>query len=803
MTSKNNSLDKFMRAWSATSRFHVPLWILLHAGIVMLALAARPIAVNSDLYSILPSTSDVREVSDAEKKMSASTNAGMFILVANKDFPAAKRAAEELVDAVASHPDVESVSFKIDAGAYAQVRDFLFKYRYQIQDPATIAALKDGEAGRIAEDALATVYSPFSLTSLGNLGEDPFLLTESSVRSYLDAALKSGMAVSPKDDVLTAEKDGVHYVLVSLRSKAGGTSLDTEKSLVPAIYAAEGKIRAANADVSFSNSGVPFHSYESASKAQREITIITIASLLLSILILIFVFRSIVPLIATVAAIAVGAGSAFAVTLLAFGEVHVFTLAFGTSLIGVSIDYALHFFTESRKGDDARDGKSILRNVLSGVMLGLITTLISYAVLLIAPFGLLRQMALFSIAGLISMFCTVVLVFPRVIARFGEKKPLPVGLGSACLKAVARLGSLSKKQRLAAFAIVAIAFIPGLFKLKFDNDIRGLYTMSPSLLESEKTVARVLDYGSAGWYFIVSGTTEEDLLQREESLAARLSPVVGTERLGSYMAISRFLPSLDKQRKTADLVRKNLLPLADGQLAALGFDAAQAKKYREGFETDAARLLTPADYFEQPISKMTGSFWIGAVDGKFYSAVFPLHAKDPAFFSDLAKSMPGVYFVNKTADISSTLKDISFQRLILLVVAYAAMILFLSFRYGPVLSLKISRAPLAAGILTCATLGYLGMPLNLFSVMGLVLIIGIGVDYSIFLTEAGEKKESTMLAVIICMLTTVFSFGTLSLSSLRPVATFGITALTGILFSFVLAPINTAHIRERHTRTKK
>ncbi len=126
----------------------------------------------------------------------------------------------------------------------------------------------------------------------------------------------------------------------------------------------------------------------------------------------------------------------------------------------------------------------------------------------------------------------------------------------------------------------------------------------------------------------------------------------------------------------------------------------------------------------------------------------------------------------------------------------------LAVRYGPVLALKISRGPLAAGALTLALLGYAGYPLNLFSVMGLVLIVGIGVDYSIFLTEDTGKGEATMLAVMLSALTTIFSFGTLSLSSFNPVSTFGFTLLCGIVLSFVIAPINTAHIREAHGRRR-
>jgi predicted exporter len=78
--------------------------------------------------------------------------------------------------------------------------------------------------------------------------------------------------------------------------------------------------------------------------------------------------------------------------------------------------------------------------------------------------------------------------------------------------------------------------------------------------------------------------------------------------------------------------------------------------------------------------------------------------------------------------------------------------------------------------------------LNLFGVLGLVLVLGIGIDYTLFMAECREKPVSTLLAVSLSAATTLLSFGLLSLSQTTAIQTFGLVVLVGIFIAFILAP---------------
>ena len=122
------------------------------------------------------------------------------------------------------------------------------------------------------------------------------------------------------------------------------------------------------------------------------------------------------PLWHSLLAIGVGVLCAFSLSLAIFREVHVIALLFGSSLIGTTVDYCMHYFCEVFVRDGARPWDR-LRRVLPGLSLGIATTLIGYSILLLAPFTGLHQIAVFSASGMLASFATVVLWLPFLDRR--------------------------------------------------------------------------------------------------------------------------------------------------------------------------------------------------------------------------------------------------------------------------------------------------------------------------------------------------------------------------------------------------
>jgi predicted RND superfamily exporter protein len=118
--------------------------------------------------------------------------------------------------------------------------------------------------------------------------------------------------------------------------------------------------------------------------------------------------------------------------------------------------------------------------------------------------------------------------------------------------------------------------------------------------------------------------------------------------------------------------------------------------------------------------------------------------------------------------------------------------------------LVIGFMPLGYGLLlTFGVLGTIQPELTILSIAVAALLLGLGVDYSIYLanryaeehaiTDKVERVERTLgltgKAVFLCAFTTIIGFGSLMTSYMPPMVTFGLGCAIGILFVFISATL--------------
>lgn len=803
------------------------MWAFFHGALIAAFLvslfAHGAVHFNTSLFDILPPSHSLKNAAQADAHLSARTSRAVTILSYSDDFSSAKRAAEQLyslyrgggtfapddsaqIPAASRQAFFEDLTLFVDAAAIQELTDFIVDHRFMLLDEETMSLLENDGAAAVSQDALGRIFGSFSLTDFSALERDPFDLAGSIVLRFVDAAGTDG-TMGIKDDVLAAEKDGLWYVLLRGTVSPAAVSLVGKNSAVKDIYGQCEKISAQSLsrpdghEVRFAFSGVPFHSYESSRSAQRQVSVISTIGMILVILLFLYVFRSVVPALVSAGAVAVSCGMALLSVLLAFHEIHILTFVFGTTLIGTCVDYSIHFFVHWKNDASVSDGRAIRKKILRGIGISFVSTEICFAALFLAPFPFLRQVSVFLFTGLLSAFLGVVCLYPYL--------SLPRNRHLSCPRSKSLSQSTSADNSRKAFRFgfpiasgrvrKAVRFIPPVLfaasliliatnrhSLKIDNNLRDMYTMSRHLLESEKITAQVLNYGSSGWYFLVEGASAEEVLQTEEAFSARLEQAKSDGTLGRYLATSSFIPS-QKTQARSHRAASALLPLAGDQFAALGFaqnaseKSAFAAQYAAEFNSAENHYLTPETALPAILASVTKNLWLGEIGGRWYSCILPLHAQDEAFFRSLSASFPAVHFVNKTADIGSELNALTVIMLKLMAGAFVLVIIMLFFFYPPKTVLRIAAIPLLVALATVAVLAAAHISLGFFSVTGLVLTFGLGLDYVIYAIE-GEKSDSSLntLAILISFATTALSFGALAFIDFAPVHTIGLTVAVGL-----------------------
>jgi len=774
------------------------LWLLFHITIPLLLFLSvftrGPVRVNTMLIDMLPRSRESRSVMEADIILGERSERELVILSAAPDFESAKKGAQMLYAEFEHSPDLESISLYFDSEVMAEFSRYLFDYRFVSAGKETLALLENGGAEEIARDALASAFGAFNFIPLTNIESDPFLLVERRMEEFLSSSQLVGGGLSVREDVLAADKEGIWYVLLRLSLAPRGASLLAGQNAVGKIYAAAPEIKKSVPGLEFYFSGIPFHSYENASSAQREVSIISTITIIIILIMFLYAFRSLMPVFFSVLAAGISLGIAAAAALLVFREIHITTFVFGTTLIGTCVDYSAHFFVHWKGNRALKNGAEIRSHISKSVIMSFISTEICFCVFLFAPFPILKQFAVFSMAGLLSSFLTCFCVYPRLKMPEEKKRRFALFEGKIFL----RLKNISPPRfirpalavvlSLAAVTLIVINFS----SVKIENDLSSLYTISASLLESEKRAARVLDYGSTGWYFIVTGSSPEETLENEERLTARLEEEITRGNLGSFLGTSIFVPSIKKQKETYNAM-KALLPLVPAQFEYLGFTSHDAQAYENEFNA-FTRYCLPED---APSLSGISKLWIGRpVHGEdsYYSCVLPLKpgnvaSNDAAVFSLIADEFDSVYFVNKEKDIRRDLDTLTGIILLFFLAAYLVVSAMVFVVYPRRDSLKICAIPLLLVLFALAALSVNKISLGFFSVAALVLVFGLGLDYIFYMIgkKHGEEIRLTSLAVVLSFLTTLLSFGALVLSSFTPTHIFGLTVSAGLGAAFIFA----------------
>ncbi|MFT4179582.1 MAG: hypothetical protein QM612_08995 [Thermomonas sp.] len=749
------------------------LLLLLALGVQQWRLWSVQSRIDTDILALLPQDASDRLLSDATRRIADASARQVVVLVGSEDGEATLRAQAAFAQAV--NADAEATLLHPAGsveGWFEQARGFYAPYRDRLLTVQQRARLQQANAGALAEQALASLYGPMGAPRLTDWRSDPLSLWP---QWWQQRAAGAGLQLG--DDGLL-EADGRHWALLQYETRDSAFKLDGKRHLGGLLERAAQAAKAAAPGLEILHAGVPLHAEAAAVQANREINTIGWGSLAAVLLLVWLAFRSLRPILLVAASLLIGCGVALAVTVMVFGKIHVLTLVFGASLVGVAEDYGIHWFA-SRQAEPSHRRWALLRHLLPGLWLALLTSALAYLALGLAPFPGLRQMALFSVVGLSAAFVTVIFWFPWLDG--GDIRPtrFSMWLGST----LARWPRLQGRRGIGLFVgVVLVLSAIGIARLQGDDNLRSLQSTPPVLMTEQLRIGKLLGLPSPAQFYLVQGRDAAQLLQREEALAAKLRALVDEHRIGGYRAISDWLPSPARQQADAALTAK-----VEPQVLARVSEAVGESLSRPDF---ADAPLTAQAFLASPASQPLRQLWLGDVGGQVTSVVMVNDLSRPNALADLraaAEGLPGVRWVDRSADFSRLLGH--YRRLMsgLLLVGVALVLAALWLRYRQQ-AWRVLTPTLLAVALTLGLLGLLGQPLQLFNVLALLLLLGMGIDYGIFLIEH-RGDASAWLAVCVGAASTWLSFGLLALSQTPALRAFGLTLLFGIGQVWLISPL--------------
>ena len=771
------------------------IWCLFVVGLLIVgvfAVGQKPFewfseGLSTDLMELLPVTEQDKGVSEASDRFARNFSDQVIFIVSAAGRDSARLAGLELDTAFKQRDIFEQLNTRVDLEKWQKSAAFYYPYRYALLSQNELNLSSDQLTDRLIGRAFNQFASPVGLANSRQLIEDPLSQT-----SLWFESLSTGRGKLQNDEgMLVIKQDDQYHVMITGILKGASMSLSSQSSQISLINSAIQDVVSRHNNIEIISSGMIFHAKAGADAAQKEVSTIGVGSLAGVILLIVLTFRSFSPLLLCLLSIGCGVLSGYLVTLWVFGKVHVMTLVFGASLIGISIDYAFHYLAEWLRQGKAWVPVSGLKHVLPGITLGLLTSLMGYFPMLATPFPGLQQMAVFSSAGLVAAWLSVVLVYPALMKKPGNVTHDKIWLLSVVNKILAVYSGIRKQWVIA----IALVLASGIFWLETNDDIRQLQSRSSALVDADQTIRTLMDTRIDNRFLLVQGRTQEEMLQVSEQLSAMLNIQIDKGLLTNYQSISKLVPSRERQQQNYRMIT-NLFDSALPEMwANIGFSGEASDKAREVFAEAEDRYITPEQWLQSPVADFYRHLWLGQIEGRYFSAVMLQGVSeqwDPQSLPEIA----GVSFIDKTTSTSSLFGRYRVLMGWLLVIAYSAITGLLALRYGIRGAINVITPPAISVLLTLSLLGYLGEPLNLFHVLALIMVLGIGIDYTLFFHEAKNEYKFTYVAITLSAITTILSFGLLALSSTDAIRGFGLTVLLGIGFCYLLSPLairNTPH----------
>lgn len=769
---------------------NVALWL---AGLIACGLLVARTPVTADLSAFLPRSPSATQQLLVDQLRDGVVSRLILIAVEGDAPDRLTSLSRALAKRLRGNPLVAAVENGERTGRGAD-GTYLWTNRYLLSPGVTSDRFTAEGLREALQNDLRFLQSPAGMALKQALPADP----TAEILRLTDRMLGDSTGPTSRDGVWVSA-DGARALLL-VQTAAPGFDMDAQQKTLDLIRGAFADAKGTAGSAQLVMTGPAVFSVQTRDRIEADATRSSIVATALVAGVLLLVYRSLRVVALSLLPAATGTLAGIAAVGLGFGTVHGITLGFGVTLLGESVDYAIYLFTQTQPGSPAR--RTLLR-IWPTLLLGMATSVVGFGTMLFSSFSGLAQLGLFSITGLLVALAVTRWVLPTLLPEgYATERPARMAPVLTALTSAAP----ALRLPLLAATLLSLAWLAYQGSNIWSAELSSLSPVAEADQRLDEALRRDLGAPDAGHLLVTSAATVEDALTAAERLAAPLEALTRDRLIAGYESPAHTLPSQATQR-----ARQAALPPPDRLRAALT-QALQGLPFRPDafapFLTDAEKartqpLLTPASLDGTSLKLKFDSLLVRT--GAGWTAMLPLRGvKDPQGLAVRLVDAPmaqGAILLNLKEESDSLYRTYRQEALTLAVLGAVAITALLAAALRSIRSLVAAVMPLAAAVvITMALVTALGQTLTLFHLVGLLLVVGVGSNYSLLFERPEPSpalRERTVASVAIANLCTVIGFGTLAFSGIPVLHGIGMTVAIGaflcLAFAAVLGPKGASH----------
>jgi predicted exporter len=763
---------------SVAQRWRIGTWLFFVAACV--AVITRT-TFTTDISAFLPRSPTPEQEVLVEQLREGVVSRLMLIGIEGAPPETLAQASKRLAAELRRHESFVSVDNGEDTGS-AKDRDFLWRNRYLLSPAVTPERFSSGALRERLEEHLKLLGSPAGMLVRRILPGDPsgeLLHILERLEGQARPVMRGGVWFS---------RDSGRALLVA-QTRAAGYDIDAQEQALVLVSGAFRQVGAKDAKLLLAGPGVFSVSTRAAIRGDA-LRFSLIATALIA-AVLLAIYRSPRVLGLGLLPVASGAAAGVAAVSLGFGSVHGITLGFGVTLIGEGVDYAIYLFTQTAPGIAPHRA---LDRIWPTLRLGVLTSICGFSAMLFSGFTGLAQLGLFSITGLIVAVAVTRWVLPALLPP-GFAAPVVSAIGP-WVTAVVRHAPALRYPLLLAVALAAVVLAAQREPL-WSDDLASLSPVSRPEQMLDQQLRRDIGAPDVGYLVVIHARDEESALQASEAIGAILREASRMGLLEGYESPADYLPSRQAQRD-----RQAALPAPTVLRASLE-RALQGLPYRrqvfEPFLKDAAAvkdmlLLDRGSLEGTRLALRLDSLLLKRENG--WVAMLTLRGVTDA--AGIARELAApagtrAVLLDLKRESDSLYRGYRGEALVYSLLGAAAIVLLLFASLRSPRRVFDVLAPLAAAVLvTAGVLVLSGIQLSIFHLVGLLLVVAVGSNYSLFFDRqapSGGDRERTIVSLLFANVTTMIGFGLLAFSNVPVLHDIGLTVGMGAVLALAFSAI--------------
>ncbi|MEE9337333.1 MAG: MMPL family transporter [Methylococcaceae bacterium] len=529
--------------------------------------------------------------------------------------------------------------------------------------------------------------------------------------------------------------------------------------------------------------GVAVFAVATQSLIQGDIVKVSALSTIALLLLFLLIFRSFGVMFQVFTLLIIVILSSILSTQLIFGYVHGMTIAIGSTLVGICIDYPIHAVAHAQAVKNEQRILAITK-IWPSMLLGGITTMIGYVALGISGYPGFQQVAVYAASGIIVSLMLTRTVLPYLVTK-NKHHQLKVPF-------VATWATFSQRFRpwLIGLLLVIVAIsLFGLKSLHWLNDMQDLTPELNYLKKNDKEIRARMTSIEPGRFVMVIGKNVEAALQKTEEVYPVLEQLKQKGNLSEYFGLYPWLLSAQKQQLNQSLLQKQLTD--KNQLywqQALKQQGLSVKRLGQ-LNYPSKPALTLEQVLETPIKKLIDS---RIVIGENQTIIMIwLADHQPIAVKKALEGIEGAQYFSQRDMLNNMTQDYTNRAKILLSVGLALIILLLIVRYRSLSKAIQTLLPaILSAFLILALWSFTGEAISFLHLVGFLLVVAICVDYGIFYQEnRGGDINLTYQAMAASMLTSALAFGCLITAESASLRILASVVAFGVVLGFIFCPL--------------